>query len=165
MRPAPPAGAAASVQLAEALAQADIAAETRNAAGLAQSLATIAALGARPLDASSAAQLAQWQSQSPVPPPMRGRTLGPGYRQGVLAAGEGLSLEQSFLSGQKASIALTAPAGSALLLQVTDSSAKPVCTDRAATVSCQWIPIFTQRHTIRLTNPGQQSARFYLVIE
>jgi len=164
-RAALPVGADASMRLADALAQADLAAEAGDGAGLARSLGAIAALGARPLDPSSVAQLAEWQGRSPAPPPLRGRALGPGYRQGVLAPGDDLSLEQTFLSGQKASIALTAPSGSALLLQVIDGSAKPVCTDRAATASCRWIPIFTQRHTIRLTNPGRRQARFYLVIE
>jgi hypothetical protein len=164
-RAALPAGADASMRLADALAQADLAAEAGDGAGLARSLAAIAAIGARPLDPSSTAQLAEWQNRSPAPPPLRGRALGPGYRQGVLAPGDDLSLEQTFLSGQKASIALTTPSGSALLLQVIDGSAKPVCTDRAATASCRWIPIFTQRHTIRLSNPGQRQARFYLVIE
>lgn len=166
LRAAPSANTAAAVLLAGALAQADLAANAGNDADLTQSLALIAALDARPLDPSSAAQLTQWQSQIPAPPPpLRGRTLGPGYRQGVLAAGKDLSLEQTFLSGQKASIALTTPGGSPLRLQVIDSAAKSVCTDQAATASCEWVPIFTQRHTIRLTNPGRQQARFYLVIE
>jgi hypothetical protein len=40
-----------------------------------------------------------------------------------------------------------------------------VCQDVATTPACEWIPIFTQRHVIQLTNLGKQETRFYLVIE
>lgn len=164
--PAPTARGSATVMLAAALAQADMAASTDNDGGLTQSLTTIAALDARPLDPATEAQLAQWQSQSPdTAPPLRGRTLGPGFRQGTLTAGGDLRIEQTFLSGQKASIALSTPGGSKLRLQVIDGAAKAVCQDVATTPACEWIPVFTQRHVIQLTNLGKQQTRFYLVIE
>ena len=164
--PAPTAKSSATVMLAAALADADVAAGTGNNGGLAQSLTTIAALDAHPLDPAAKAQLAQWQIQSPnTAPPLRGRTLGPGFRKGTLNAGGDLRIEQTFLSGQKASIALSTPGGSKLRLQVIDGAAKPVCQDVATTPACEWIPIFTQRHVIQLTNLGKQETRFYLVIE
>lgn len=159
------AGSTAMV-LADALAQADIAASTGQDADLVRPMAIIAALGARPLDAAGESELAQWQRRNPdTTPPMRGRTLGPGYRHGTLAAGDDLKIEQTFLSGQKASIALSSPDGSKLRLQVIDGAAQPICQHVAAQPSCEWIPVYTQRHVIQLTNPGKQQTRFYLVIE
>lgn len=164
--PAPTAKGSETVMLAAALADADVAAGRGNDGGLAQSLTIIAALDAQPLDPAAKAQLAQWQIQSPnIAPPLRGRTLGPGFRKGTLNAGGDLRIEQTFLSGQKASIALSTPGGSKLRLQVSDGAAKPVCQDVAITPACEWVPIFTQRHVIHLTNLGEQETRFYLVIE
>lgn len=155
-----------AMALAEALAQADTAAKSGDAAGLAQPLAMIAALGARPLDPAGAAALADWQARNPDQrPPLRGRALGPGYRNGMLGAGADLRIDQLFLSGQKASIALSSPDGAPLRLQVIDGDDQPVCQHTAARPSCEWIPIFTQRHAIHLINPGRREARFYLVIE
>ncbi len=163
---APLAKGSTAATLADALAKADAAASTGSDSDLAQPLAIIAALDARPLDASAQAQLADWRSRSPdTAPPLRGRTLGPGYRHGTLSAGGDLRIEQTFLSGQRASIALSTPGGSKLRLQVIDGAAKPVCQHVAASPSCEWIPVYTQRHVIQLTNPGRQKARFYLVIE
>ncbi len=161
-----PVNSPAAVVLADALAAADRADGAGDNVGFARSMATISALDARPLDPSGTAQLARWQSRTPdTLPPLRGRTLGPGFRKGTLAAGGDLAIEQTFLSGQKASVALSTPDGSKLGLQVIDGAAKQVCQDAAKTPACEWIPIFTQRHVIRLTNPARREVRFYLVIE
>jgi hypothetical protein len=156
----------AAVVLADALARADAAATTGKDADLTQPLAIIAMLNAQPLDESGRAELAAWQVRNPEQSaPMRGRTLGPGYRHGTLNAGGDLRIEQTFLSGQKASIALSSPSGARLQLQVIDGKEQPVCQNVAARPSCAWTPMFTQRHVIHLTNPGNQTTRFYLVIE
>ena len=163
---APPAKASTAMIVADALAQADTAARADKDADLVQPLAILAALDARPLDASGQTQLADWRSRSPdTAPPLRGRTLGPGYHHGTLSAGGDLRIAQTFLSGQKASIALSTPSGTKLRIQVIDGAANPVCQHVAARPSCEWIPIYTQRHVIRLTNPSRQKTRFFLVIE
>lgn len=152
--------------LADALAKADLAASTNDTKALARALATIGALGARPLDQTAQAELAQWQSQSPVTvPPLRGRTLGPGFRKGTLTAGADLRIEQTFLSGQKASVALSTPDRARLRLEVIDNAAETICRNVAMAPACEWIPIYTQRHVIQLTNVDRQDTRFYLVIE
>lgn len=156
----------AALLIAEALAQADQAASQGRKDELVRPLTLIASLNARPLDAEGEAALTQWQSRSPDPlPPMRGRTLGPGYRHGTLDAGGDMRIEQTFLSGQKASIALSSPNGAKLRLQVIDGASQPVCQHVAERPSCEWVPMYTQRHVIHLANPGRQTARFYLVIE
>lgn len=152
--------------LADALVEADLAARTKDAAGLERALATIGALDARPMDPAAEAQLAHWQSQSPASlPPLRGRTLGPGFRKGTLTAGAAIRIEQTFLSGQKASVALSTPEGARLRLEVIDNTAQPICRDVAAAPVCEWIPIYSQRHLIQLTNVDRHDTRFYLVIE
>ena len=112
------------------------------------------------------AQLLAWRAQSGAPPiPMRGRTLGRGYRSGTITPGSNTVIEQTFLSGQKASIALAAADGKVLGLSVLDAKDQPVCREQSQRTSCSWVPLFTQRHTIRLRNPGPGEVRYYLVID
>lgn len=153
------------LRVADALALADKAARTGDDAALASPLATLAALGAQPLDDAAQSSLALWQAKAPDGPPLRGRTLGPGYRYGTLNAGGDLQIEQTFLSGQKASIALFSPDAAQLRLQVIDGTSQAVCQHTAARPSCEWVPMFTQRHQIHVINPGRRKARFYLVVD
>lgn len=162
--PGPPDSAA--IVVADALAQADRAARADNDDALAGPLATIMALGAHPIDDAAQSTLALWQTKAPAKgPPLRGRTLGPGYRHGTLNAGGDLRIEQTFLSGQKASIALSSPDAAELRLQVIDGTSQAVCQHTAARPSCEWVPMFTQRHLIHVINPGRRKARFYLVVD
>jgi hypothetical protein len=162
--PLPPGSSA--MQVADALAQADRAARSGDAAALTLPLATIAALGAHPLDDAAQSTLALWQRKAPDQgPPLRGRTLGPGYRHGTLDAGADLRIEQTFLSGQKATIALSSPDAAQLRLQVIDGASQAICQHTASRPSCEWVPMFTQRHMIHVINPGRRKARFYLVVD
>lgn len=154
------------LRVADALALADKAARTGDDAALASPLATLTALGAQPLDDAAQSSLAQWQAKAlDRGPPLRGRTLGPGYRHGTLNAGGDLQIEQTFLSGQKASIALSSPDAAQLRLQVIDGTSQAVCQHTASRPSCEWVPMFTQRHQIHVINPGRRKARFYLVVD
>jgi len=153
-------------RLADALAAADRAAEESDQAALAAALADIEALGGWSEDPADEARLAAWRAQSGASPaPMRGRTLGRGYRSGTITPGSNTVIEQTFLSGQKASIALSAADGKVLGLSVLDGQDQPVCREQSQRTSCSWIPLFTQRHTIRLRNPGPGAVRYYLVID
>ena len=64
----------------------------------------------KPLDEASP-ELARWRAAAAQEPPLRGPALGPGYRSGQLPAGRSEQLEQVFLSGKRASVALSAPSG------------------------------------------------------
>lgn len=162
----PVAQTSSAILIADALVQADRAARTGNDAALAPPLATIALLGARPLDDAAQSALALWQGRVPDQgAPMRGRTLGPGYRHGTLNAGADMRIEQTFLSGQKASIVLSSPDAAQLRLQVVDGASHAICQHTAARPSCEWVPMFTQRHLIHVINPGRRKARFYLVVD
>jgi hypothetical protein len=153
-------------RLADALAAADHAASSGDQAALAAALADIDALGGRPDDTAGEVQLAAWHAKSGIAPiPRRGRALGRGYRSGEIMPASNMVIEQTFLSGQKASIALTATGGGVLGLSVLDGKDQPVCREQAQLASCSWVPLFTQRHTIRLRNPGPVEVRYYLVID
>lgn len=168
---APLAGAVPATQtpgarLAAALAAADAAAATGDQPALVRALADIEALGGRPDDPAGEAQLSAWHAKSGAAPiPLRGRTLGRGYRSGTITPGSNLVIAQTFLSGQKASIAVSAVDGKALGLSVLDGKDQPVCREQSQRASCSWIPLFTQRHTIQVRNPGPREVRYYLVID
>jgi hypothetical protein len=95
---------------------------------------------------------------------MRGRSLGPGYRSGQLRAGRSEQLEQVFLSGTRASVALSAPSGARLRLEVQDRSDDAVCGKEGNPNHCQWVPLFTGRYRIRIVNPGATAVRYFLVV-
>jgi hypothetical protein len=161
-----PAEQTPETRLAAALAAADAAAATGDRPALVRALADIEALGGRPEDRDGEAQLVAWQAKSGTPSiPLRGRTLGPGYRSGTITPGSNMVIAQTFLSGQKASIAVSAVDGKPLGLSVLDGEDKPVCREQAQRASCRWVPLFTQRHTIQVRNPGPREVRYYLVID
>ena len=98
-------------------------------------------------------------------PVWRGRTLGPAYRRARLAPGESMAMEQVFYAGERAEIAAQASRGAKVELAIRDREAKKVC---ARTLSpqarCLWLPRFTERFAITLTNHGTKPASIYLVL-
>ncbi|MFC0203463.1 hypothetical protein [Novosphingobium soli] len=154
-------------RVALALATARTAQDSPDRAGLAEALGVIARAGARPID--------DWAGEDPVPAwralvpvadsPLRGSPLGPGYRTGKALPGRSDSFEQVFLSGKKASIALSTPGDTPVTLQVLDADRRPVCTTADARRACRWIPLFTQRYVIEVRNGGNRVAEYFLVVE
>lgn len=160
---APAAGSEAE-QLAVALVQADEAFAAGDRTRLASALQRFDTLGGRPVE-QGGEDLRQWRAAAPGTVPMRGRTLGPGYRSGRLPAGQSEQIEQVFLSGQRASVAVSAPGGAQLSLQVQDRRDAAVCGKQGNPSHCQWVPTFTDRYRIRIANPGRSEVRYYLVVE
>jgi hypothetical protein len=154
-------------QVAAALSQGARASALDERDGVAKALSVIERSGAHPLP--------NWNGPDPVPgwrtfvpdetPPMRGSSLGPGYRSGQVLAGRSEKFEQIFLSGQKASIALSTPGSAPLSLRVLDSDANPVCVSRNGRHFCRWVPLFTQRYVIEVRNPGDTVADYFLVVD
>ena len=155
-----------SQQLANVLSQAELAAQSGDRDALETALVKIDAIGAKPMDKTAQAEMARWQAMRPDGAiPLRGRALGPGYRSGTIPGGKRTFIDQTFLSGQKASIAVSSPTSKTLGLKVTNARDALVCDAGKPVTVCEFIPIFTQRHRIHLTNNGTASARYYLVIE
>lgn len=154
-------------RVALALASAQDAQLHADSDGLSRALAVIERAGARPLDG--------WEGADPVPAwralvpsthaPLRGSPLGPGYRAGKAQPGGADSFEQVFLSGRKASIALSTAGDTPVTLQVLDAERKPVCTSTDTRRACRWIPLFTQRYVIEVRNTGSRVTEYFLVVE
>lgn len=154
--------------LARAFADAADAEAKGDAKALAKAVRVIDASGSRPLVESTGDPLPGWRNRAVAAgaPVYRGRPLGPGYRSGLLNPGGRETFNQLFLSGTGASIALSAPTGDRLALRVLDPQAKPICTDETGRGGmCRWVPLFTQRYTIEVSNLGKGDARYFLVVE
>lgn len=153
-------------ELALALARADAADADGDQAALAQAVERIDQLGGKPMAESADDPVPGWRSQiADGLPPMRGRALGPAYRRGALGPNRMIRTEQVFLAGEKARIALESPAGQGMVLRVLDDKDEPVCDAAVSSRRCHWIPIFTQRYRIEVTNRDDSEQRYYLVID
>jgi hypothetical protein len=97
--------------------------------------------------------------------PYRGRALGPAYRSGSIAAGDVLRTEQVFLAGHKAVVALVPQSSRALDLRIIGDDQASLCARAAEPprATCAWLPIFTTRVEIRVTNRGPVTTRYFLV--
>ena len=95
--------------------------------------------------------------------PYRGRVLGPGYQRGWLDAGAETKLEQQFMAGQRATIAVAGAPTAPLTLTVVEPGERPVCQDAAR--ACRWLPLYTQRYAITVRNAGAARVRYYLVLD
>ncbi len=151
-------------RLAVALVDADLAYTRGEWDRLTDALRRIDALGGRPLDEASP-ELRQWHQAAGQAPPMRGRPLGPGYRSGQVSPGSSEQIEQVFLSGKRASVALSIPGRGQLTLQVQNGRDEPICGKEGAASHCQWVPVFTDRYRIRIANPGRTAVRYFLVVK
>jgi hypothetical protein len=96
-------------------------------------------------------------------PDYRGRVLGPAYSRGWIEPGQTAQIDQQFLAGQRATVAVAAAPQGGLALSVTDPDRALVCRTRPR--SCNWLPLYTQRYTITLSNRGTSRLRYYLVVD
>lgn len=151
-------------QLAVALVDADAAFAQGDKQRLTDALRRVDALGGQPLE-GAASELEQWRRAAVQNPPLRGRPLGAGFRTGELLPGSTEQLEQVFLSGKRASVALTAPNNARLALAVQDRRDAAVCGSEGNPSHCQWVPVFTDRYRIRIANPGTTPVKYFLVVE
>jgi hypothetical protein len=168
--PAPGAPGAATParaeQLADALLLADRAEQRGDAAALGKAAVLIDRFGPEAQTVSDEETLRRWRASLPEDtPPLRGRALGPGYRSAVLMPGAATQLSQTFLGGRSAQIVVRVAEGSALKLSVRDQSERKVCEAESDPVNCRWLPLYTQRHRIEITNTGGRMARFYIVFD
>lgn len=123
--------------------------------------------GVQPLDSAAEASLAQWSAATGAAAnPLRGRALGPGFQRGTLAPGESRALEQLFLAGKPAEIALAGEARGRLRMTLRDAKTRVVCDhDPATGRSCRFTPIFSQRYGIEIVNEGQTDATYFIVFD
>lgn len=129
---------------------------------LAQTLDRLDRTGAHPI-AGSMDAVAAWRATNRLPPAdaWRGRVLGPGYRSGAVAPGADLMLEQLFLGGKPASLAL-ATSNQPIRMSVTAPDGSSICEGKLA---CNWTPRFTERYRVYIRTLGTKSAGFFLVVD
>ncbi|ANU07031.1 hypothetical protein [Paraurantiacibacter namhicola] len=129
-------------------------------------LARLNGLGVQVAEGESDDPLAAWRAaDTSTSTPWRGRTLGPAYRRARLAPGESMEMEQVFYAGQKAEIAAHASKGARVELTISDRDTKRVCArSLSPKAKCLWLPRFTERFAITLTNRGERPASVFIVV-
>ena len=170
--PDPSAGLVDRVALALARGERAEAASGQSAQ-LAESSRLLAVAGARPAEAGERDLALHWAKLAAargtqVNLVWRDRALGPAYRRGRIAPHSRVSLEQLFLAGRKAEIALMPVGGRApLVLDVTDDKGALICRQKASDppAKCAWLPVYTTRHAIAVRNEGAVPADYYLVMK
>lgn len=149
-----------ALEVATMLAQADA---QNNRKAQTHTLNVLQRVGARPLLAEDAALLVRWSAATKRSVgPWRGRTLGPGFRHGLLAPGQELILEQIFSGGIAAAAAVSGTPDGSLRLRIVAPDSSAVCDDPR---QCIWRPRFTERYRLSLSNQGAQASRYFLVLD
>jgi len=95
----------------------------------------------------------------------RKRALGPGYRSVRLAGGQAIRLEQVFLAGQRAQVAVAAQEITEFSLSVSDDDQQTPCAATHRHAKCDWTPYYTTRFKIDLINSGTRPNVFYLLLQ
>lgn len=154
-------------RVADVLARGAEAEAAGDAVALADAALALEALGARPAEGEEDFA-GRWRTLAERAgvrvTPYRGRALGPAYRRGTLGAGASLATEQIFLAGSKAMVAVAPQAGRTLTIRIAEPG-RPICERDVAAPrgECSWLPVFTRRVEIRLANPSDKPARYFLV--
>ena len=128
--------------------------------------------GARPLGDSPDVAL-RWQGRGrsaggksrAAEPAYRDRALGAGYRMIALPAGATMQFDQTFLAGQRARVAIVPLTKGEFGLSVRDDQGQSVCARPADASQCDWVPNWTTRYEILLSNLGKVKSHYYIVMQ
>ena len=128
--------------------------------------------GARPLGDSPDVAL-RWQGRGrsaggksrAAEPAYRDRALGAGYRMIALPAGATMQFDQTFLAGQRARVAIVPLTKGKFGLSVRDDQGQSVCARPADASQCDWVPNWTTRYEILLSNLGKVKSHYYIVMQ
>lgn len=163
----------AVMRTADAIALGEAGERSNDLVALARAAGMLDALGAKPTGESEDEEdvarkwidLAVAQDPNISVPLYRGRALGPAYRKGIVSAGSDVTMEQIFLAGKKASVALVPVSKNILSISVENGAGERLCyrTVSEKPDSCEWLPIFTDRFLIRIKTKVRKPVRYYLV--
>lgn len=164
---APPLDAGSAAITAFELSSADDAYTKGDDAALSAMLSRLINRGVKPLNPEAELNLAQWAEASEGSGGLlRGRALGPGFHKGTLRAGGSSVMNQIFLSGEAAEIAVSSKGSQPLRFKLLDAKSRAICDfDPAQGRTCRFTPVFTQRYSIELINGGRRDARYFLVFD
>lgn len=162
---------AAILEIIESGNQAKLA---NDAKGMSEAAHLLTQLGAQPLNNDTPDFAEDWRYTAnklrgtDADPAYRGRVRGSAYREKILAPGAMENLEEIYYASEKAELTLKTLSGGALALQVaeqSDETPQAVCAldaqDTAA--SCQWLPLWTAKYNITITNHGTEPVSYLLV--
>jgi|GEM_PF-431554 len=167
----PAVDASAVMRTADAIVAGQVGAKNSDAGALRSAAQTLESLGARP-DGDQESNLSKsWSEQaslidpSTTPPVYRGRALGPSYKKGIVSAGSRVSIDQIFLAGRKASVALVPASPKPMSIEISDGQGKNICARRTSSkpANCEWLPLFTERYKINIRTSESRPVTYYLV--
>lgn len=100
-----------------------------------------------------------------APAPFRDRALGPGYLSIRLKRDGVWRLDQTFLAGRRARVAVVNAASGSFALQIIDDDRQTVCRASSLHRQCDWVPAYTARFTIEMRNPGPQPGQYFVIMQ
>lgn len=121
--------------------------------------------GARPVAEADMATLWLERAHAQPPPATRDRALGPGYRSLRLNGGDAAAFKQTFLAGQRARVAVVPLRRSSFAMRVHEDASAPVCSGSQRRPQCDWVPAYTTRFTIEVSNSGNSPGQYILVMQ
>jgi len=147
------------------------AAKNNDAEGMMHVAEQLFRLEAYPLDGQDMAD--SWASQASAMGAqyrptniMRGRTVGPGYRDGQIGPHSQFATRQNFNAGQRAEIIIVPLDGARLSLQVSNDEGRSLCRVAASTrnLGCRFVPAYTGANLIEVSNDSDTTVSFYIVL-
>ncbi|WP_295637927.1 hypothetical protein [Novosphingobium sp.] len=155
-----------------ALASGNSAEEHRNGQAMRAAANALLQAGALPLDGMQD-EAARWLARSDAIQrkphaaaiPFRNRVLGAGYRMVAIAPGATTQFDQTFLAGQRARVAVVALTNSEFSLSVRGDDGQSVCAAASPKSRCDWVPAWTTRYAILLSNPGKIKSDYYVIMQ
>ncbi len=154
----------------------------KNATAMAEAALALSRIGAKPLGENTPDLAQEWKAAATALQPglqevaYRGRVKGPAYRKKILAAGATEILQEIYYASEKAELSLQTLSGKTISDQSLELSiveqagnvmgkAEAVCTLKlnAEPASCQWLPLWTAKYNITITNHGKSPVPYLLV--
>lgn len=158
----------------------DNAKSASDANAMADAARALTQIGAKPLGDHTPDLAKEWkQAALALEPnlqdlPFRGRVKGPAYRKKTLAAGATEVLQEIYYASEKAKLSLQTLSGQTIeghnlelsIIEQTESGdGEAVCTLslHAEPATCQWLPLWTAKYNITITNHSQSPVPYLLV--
>ena len=159
------------MRAAHAILMGQQAEQKADASALHTAAQVLQSLGAKPDMDQEDDLSSRWASQAksiePATEPSvyRGRALGPSYKKGMVSALSTVNIEQIFLAGKKASVALVPVSSKPMSIRISDGQGKNICNRSTSSkpANCEWLPLFTERYRINIHTSASQPVTYYLV--
>lgn len=154
----------------------------QDAKAMADAAFALSQIGAKPLGENAPDLAKEWKDAAfKISPDLqeinfRGRVKGPAYRKKTLDAGATEILQEIYYASEKAELSLQTLSGKTISGQSLELSiveqaenvtggTEAVCKLKlnAEPITCQWLPLWTAKYNITITNHGKSSVPYLLV--